>query len=238
MLYYYRYATFKRTLSQKRQSKIKTPTKSCHSSIPSQSNWVNVTDSSIFEVTTQPVETITLCKISNEASSSKTPAVITHTLVFQSDRTWQVRVHNHGVDPKRCSLLQSFPSVILSLAGLQDLLLVLDNASVCCGHPESHFVSMIEGKKNKIISAQGEIKAQLDDYASITLNGDTFNKTVRTTSCEIICDAQICTPCKSYRAALRAVYHSSIKRATLKSTVIQNHTNKRYLRTPEKKKDV
>ena len=68
-------------------------------------NWVNVTDSSIFEVTTQPVETITLCKISNEASSSKTPAVITHTLVFQSDRTWQVRVHNHGVDPKRCSLL-------------------------------------------------------------------------------------------------------------------------------------
>ena len=62
-----------------------------------------------------------------------------------------------------------------------------------------------------------------------------FNKTVRTTTCEIICNVQKCTSCKSYRAALRAIYHSSIKRATLKSRVIHNHTNERFLRTPEKK---
>ena len=51
------------------------------------------------------------------------------------------------------------------------------------------------------------------------------------------CNAQKCTSCKSYRAALRAIYHSSIKRATYIEidSHSQAYTNERYLRTPEKK---
>ena len=53
--------------------------------------WVNVT--------TQPLSNITLCKVSSQASSSRTPAVVTHSVTIMSDLTWQVHVHNHFVDP-------------------------------------------------------------------------------------------------------------------------------------------
>ncbi len=51
------------------------------------------------------------------------------------------------------------------------------------------------------------------------------------------CNAQKCTSCKSYRAALRAIYTRARSREPHwnQLSVIHKHTNERYLRTPEKK---
>ena len=52
----------------------------------------------------------------------------------------------------------------------------------------THFVAMVEKKKGKIMSVRCSVSAELDDYAAVTLNGDVFNKTVRATLCELICN--------------------------------------------------
>ena len=52
-------------------------------------------------------------------------------------------------------------------------------------------------KKNPFILWQGA--ASVDRYAPVVLNGEHFQATVRTASCEFVGKSQKCVSCKSYR---------------------------------------
>ncbi len=79
--------------------------------------------------------------------------------------------------------------------------------------------------------------AYLDDNTVVKLNGNTFTKTDRTPTCDILCTTAKCSSCKSYRANVRAIYASWVKRSNrcIDEYSSSSHMNETYLRTPEKK---
>lgn len=185
-----------------------------------------------MDVSTQPLTSICLCKVSDIPSGSKQPIVITHCLTVNGDLTWSLYVHNHHLNQQNCTALQSIPQT-LSLDALNDLLQRLDHLHVCCGQ---HFVSMVNAKKGKKISSDGKVTASVDQYAPVTLNRENYQATVRTGSCELVSNSQKCSSCKCYRDTLRTMYNRWCKRrATCELSDTSSHSNERYLNTPEKK---
>ena len=105
-------------------------------------------------------------------------------------------------------LLQLIPDTLSSL------LSSIDRLGVCAGQPDTHYVQMISAKHGVVKSRNGDISATLDDYASVTFNGEVFNQTVRTAKYElfVIGNGKKCNSCKAYRATLRKAYnHWSIE---------------------------
>ena len=184
-----------------------------------------------MDVSASPVQSITLCKVSNVPTVSTQPVIISHCLKIESDLTWTLFVHNHKLVKEKCSSLEAFPGT-LSSESLRDLLLILDQLHVCCGQPDTHFVSMVNAKKGKILSSDGKVAAIVDSYAPVGLNGEHYLATVRTGSCELVAKSQKCVSCKSYRDTLRSMYN---RRRTCEMSDTSSHSNERYLNTPEKK---
>ena len=159
----------------------------------------------------------------------------THNVIIEADYSWTVMVHGQTVDPKKCAILAAFPQH-LGHQTLQELVKVVDSANVCCSNPDSHFVSLLEDKKGKIVSTKGSISAHLDAFAAVSMNGEVFTKTVRTTSCEILSKEQKCQCCILYRDSLRAISSKRKKKHPFQADdSLSKHTNERYLTTPEKK---
>lgn len=188
---------------------------------------LSLPNSSWMDVSRQPLTSICLCKVSALPTVSTQPIVITHCLTVSEDLTWELYVHNRQVQPHICPALQSVPQILTS-DSLNKLLQLLDRLNVCCGQPDSHFISMVKAKKGKIISCDGKVAATIDQYAPVAVNGEHHQATVQTGSCEMVTTFQKCTSCKSYRGTLRAMYNRWCKRHTCDS-------NERYLSTPEKK---
>ncbi len=57
---------------------------------------------------------------------------------------------------------------------------------------------MLAEKKGKIIASDGTVSAYLDENTVVKLNGEVYNKTIRTPTCEILCKTVKCCTCKSY----------------------------------------
>ncbi len=154
--------------------------------------------------------------------------MVTHCINVNKDFTWQVLVHKTDVVQEKCSVLMKFPKN-LSLESCEQLIDTIERSSVCCGNPDSHFVEMME-QKTKTNTA-----SRIDDYAAVFVDGTVFNKTVRHTSCQMICDSRKCSGCVSYRDNLRSMYSQSKKRSKVDPNNVVSHINDRYLTSPQKK---
>ncbi|SMN01853.1 hypothetical protein SPONN_126 [uncultured Candidatus Thioglobus sp.] len=199
-----------------------------HQSLASCSNgWV--------DITTEPVNVIHMCKFSDVSTpSTQRPPVITHSLSVNANLTWTLHIHGHPVSPQSCTVLQSVPGTLTS-ESLHALLQLVDDSKVCCGQPDSHFVSMVKGKKGKIISVGGQVKAYIDEHAPTTLGDDCYQATIRMTSCELLTRGTKCSKCKSYRGTLRAMHNRWVKRNACDMSSPTSHSNERYLNTPQRK---
>ena len=60
---------------------------------------------------------------------------------------------------------------------------------------------MAVARKGTFTSHDGTTVVTLDHYAAVFLNGESFARTVRTTSCELLVHGVKCDSCKTYRAA-------------------------------------
>ena len=183
-------------------------------------------------IQTQNPDCVGICKISLQDTM-----VVTHSLVVTQDLSWTLTVHGKKVDPQTCSALSCTPST-LSTATLQTLLSILDTAAVCPGHPDQQFLSMLEAKKGKLSSRDGcTVVAYVDSYCPVTLNGETYPKTVRYSSCEMVVGGAKCPSCVTYRNSLRKSYHRWLKQKSLSPRRRQSTSSKtalRFLNTPEK----
>lgn len=111
---------------------------------------------------------------------------------------------------------------------------------MCPGNPDRNFVEMLVTKKGKIMSRNGnDVVAFIDSRAPVHLNGDTYTRTVRRSTCEIITNNKKCRQCVDYRDTLRKSFHrwkkgkeSPNRRRCTAST---SRTNLRYVNTPEKR---
>ena len=158
-----------------------------HKAIPSDSQWV---DRSCLP------DKIILCKLS--VTNDDSP-LITHFIVVHSDLSWKVTIHNQQV-PSTCSKLSRIPSK-LTVESFKSLISLVDTCSVCPGHPDKHFVNLLESKKGKLLSKDGSKVASIDAIG-VTLNGEAYSKTVRHSKCELLVGNGKCSACVTYRNSL------------------------------------
>ena len=178
--------------------------------------------------------TIQLCKISlTEFHGS----VVTHTVTIYNDLSWSAFVHGHQLNINDLSAQFQVPKKI-DAHSLNLFLAKLDECTVCPGHPDEHFVEMLENRGGKITARHNDgIVAALDNYAPVILNGKLYHQTVRSTSCRVICKGVKCDRCVSYRNSLRKSYHRwSAKTQTSPSyrTSTSSSVNFSLLTTSEK----
>ena len=185
---------------------------SVHTNIKLPASW--------FDHTISSDDSIRLFKVVDILSSSVEPLVITHSIIVHADLSWKVFVQNHEV--KRCSSLANIP------------LTIVHKLHVCAGQPDSKFFTFVESKKGKLCNKSGSVAAFGDHYAPVSLNGEMFQSTVRTTNCELLVHGERCKPCFLYRKTLRVLHDRWCKRNSDELSSSSSHANNRYLNTPEK----
>ena len=72
-----------------------------------------------------------------------------------------------------CSALASVP-MSLTPESLAALLNLVECLYIYAGHPENRFVEMITARKGVLKTKDGQTASFLDDYASVSLNGEIF----------------------------------------------------------------
>ena len=120
-----------------------------------------------------PTDHVIIMK-TQEQSSIAQPLVISHTVAVNSDFTWTLTVHGHEVTKDQCSAIRDIPEII-GIYDLSQLLLQLDQLTVCPGHPDQHFESMANARKGSFTSSSGDTMVYVDRNVAVRLNGQTYS---------------------------------------------------------------
>ena len=163
---------------------------------------------------------------------------ITCSVQVHSDLTWNVLIHGQEVNKSKCVPLQGIKEHLDSEVDAKKLFHVLTSANVCPGHPDQHFIEFINSRKGRLLSKDKHTVAFLDRYALVTLNGETYSETVRSSSCELITHGIKCSSCIAYRDPLRVLYNRWTKqknRSPSKQTDSCSRTPFSSLSTPERR---
>lgn len=88
-----------------------------------------------------------------------------------------VLVHNQELNIKRCKVLPSNPDLAT--------LLHVDGLKICPGNPDIRFMDMAAAPGGKFKNKE-KIQAFVDGYAPVTLNGEYYTSTIRSTSCDLL----------------------------------------------------
>lgn len=193
----------------------------CDSILPS--GWNNMSNDSSDE--------IRLCKVLSQSGTSSEPMKISHSIIINSNMTWNVFVHGSKVSCRKNTPLSQFPDK-LSAESLQSLINVVDSASVCPGNPDKKFIDMVKAKKGALKSISGEKTAAIDDAFQVSLNGEVYQQTIRTTDCSLLVHGAKCQACTDYRSHLRTMH----SRCSRNKDKLSKFSNNRYLNTPQKQR--
>ena len=139
-------------------------------------------------------------------------------------------VHNCEVKQSICSALSSVPSK-LTPDSLVDLLNLVDKLSICAGQPDNHYIKMVSAKRGLLKSQDGSTMADVDDYASVKMNGYLFSKTIRINKCELLIHGVKCHSCSTYN-------NRWLRRSSADISDCSSHANVQYMNTPEKKQKI
>ena len=106
-------------------------------------------------------------------------------------------------------LLSDVPE-ILNHISLEKLLKLIDSCNVCPGNPDRCYIEMIEAKKGRLMSKNGQdISAAIDSFSPVHHSDKQYSKTVRVSSCELLVKGNKCASCISYRDSLRKMIYQS-----------------------------
>ena len=131
--------------------------------------------------------------------------------------------------------------VIASVPDLSQLLVQLDQLSVCPGHPDPHFVAMANARKGKLTSSSGDTAAYIDRNAAVEISGQMYSETIRSSKCHLLIRGTKCPQCVSYRDTLRSIHHRWSKKQNQSPSRVastHSHANERWLNTPQRKAKV
>lgn len=134
------------------------------------------------------------------------------------------------MDTTLCQALHKIPSILTEEA-LKDLLRQLDQLNISAGQSDAKFVEMCEARNGKFFArnAREQVVAYLDIGRNVTVEGNTYAKTIRHSECELLVPGSQCQTCVQYGDNLRSMYRSYSL-----SNKVNKHTNLRYLRSPQK----
>lgn len=184
-------------------------------------------------------DSVIICKLSSQFSSDRHSLSVTYCLMINSNLSWTLSVHGMKIDAHVRPFLSTISTKLSKKSYVQQLLSLLDNSMVCPGHPDEQFMEMAKAKKGNLLSRDGKVVVRVDDYSPVTLNGDTYQVTLRFHNCEVLVSNDKCPKCVSYRSTLRKMRHRWSKQKSLTPTCRQSSRSKiniRFLNTPKKKK--
>ena len=72
-------------------------------------------------------------------------------------------MHGHEVNKVECAPIQTISDHLNSKAAVVKLMVALNTANVCAGHPDLHLCSFIEAKHNKLTHKNGNVVAYLEE---------------------------------------------------------------------------
>ncbi len=155
---------------------------------------------------------------------------ITKSITINSDLTWELFVHSNQV--KKCDALVDIPMKLNKVHFLR-LIASVEKLNVCAGHPEKKFVEFVTNRKGKLLNRKGDIAATIDEFATVKVNGELHEQTIRSANCQLLVNDQKCISCTRYRRTLR-VLHSRWSKRESDEVSSSSHVNNRYLKTPQK----
>ncbi len=198
---------------------------------------MTLTDKSWVDQSPDPVTCIQVCKVmTQEISHQRQPLFISHCLSVDEELQWSLFVHNQRINLDDFSVLSDIPKM-LTQDSLSKLLQVLNELKVCPGNPDDKFVEIVRAKKGGMKRKDGELACFVDDYASVHLNGDVYETTIRPSNYGMLVNAiaSRCENCNSYRNYLRTLSSRQLKKSSQTPVIeLSSHVNDRFLSTPEK----
>ncbi len=177
-------------------------------------------------------EEILICQLQcNALAVAKQPVVVTRSLTVKPDLSWSLHVHGQAVNVKLSSALKTFPTKLKVISVLNRLLHLVSSLHVC---PDARYLDLADARNGQIVSCTtNSTLAFSDAYVPITLNGEVYSRTMRTSTCELLVHGLKCEGCKSYRDVLRALHSRTARMSVCDSsmhTAVSSHTNYRYLK--------
>ena len=88
-----------------------------------------------------------------ESGAGKSPS-FRFSLIIGRDFTW--KLHVLGVPAPSCNICANTPDKLTTLSEVQDLLIKVDNCSVCTGNTDNRFVEMMKRRKGVIMGRTGD----------------------------------------------------------------------------------
>ena len=174
--------------------------------------------------------------VSKIVHSPRGPLLLLNVTIYE-DLTWEVHVAGKSVK-RDCIVLQKMPT-ILSVRAADDLLNTLESSIICPGNPDSAFIALIESRKGSLLSPNGkEASSILDSSVPVKFDGVVHEKTVRSTTCQMLTTGRRCSECVKYRNVLRKInsrWEKSNNDLEHNASLSSSHANDRYLRSPQKK---
>ena len=73
---------------------------------------------------------------------------------------------------------------------------------------------VLDARKGEVKAADGTCSAYLDKRMSVSLHGELYSNTVRSSSCELLTNGQKCQACVKYRSTWRAMHVRWQKRSS------------------------
>ena len=142
-----------------------------------------------------------------------------YTVLVDTERTWKVFVLGHSLRNNN-SLLTGIPEH-LDHSSLERLLSTLDSSSICPGYG-GKYIDMAKSRDGILRGKDGEVRASIDQLNDAAI--------IRTVTCEMLTDGSLCTKCKEYSSALRALYSKWVH----KNQTVSKFTNDRFLDSHQK----
>lgn len=162
------------------------------------------------------------------------PACISHCVIVRKNLSWKVLVHGHEVDPQTAGL-SGIPDRIKDVHTIEQLLSKIDHLNVCSGHPDKHFIEMVEKRKGVLMSTSGNVAAYIDKAAPVELNGQVYNVTLHTVKCTLLTPTSKCPCCVAYCDTARSMYHRWTKPGRDRPLHSTSHVNEKWMKIPENK---
>ena len=189
-------------------------------------------------------------------ATAKSPLEVCWTL--HKDFSWELRCCGQLVQLKSCALLQRIPSVVTTVSGVEQALLLLQHSRICSGNSDEKFLALARTRRGQFMDSTGVytfilhfsecvycpcsiiIKNMLKFVSGtyvVAEESTSFSMTtIRHTKCDLIIESDYihvrCTQCSTYRKTLQTLRQANADKCD--RTAPDSRVNYRYLSTPEK----
>ena len=126
---------------------------------------------------------------------------ITRSVTINVDLSWSVYVRGRQLVSNNTSILSDIPKQISSVAFINMLLDCVKSSQLCPGNLDQDFVDLAIDGGGHFLGIGGDVVATVDTGSENVADGQSCEKTVRTSDCEMLSDGR-CTKCSRYRAHL------------------------------------